>query len=166
MITTYIGVGSNICPEKNVKIAIDELHQLGEITKISTVYEAEPVGFSGHNFFNLVVELKVTHSLNELGVLLRAIEIKWGREPNAKKNQDRTLDLDILLYGDVVSKSDPKLPRDDLFKFAFAIVPMMELNPDLIIPNTEKTISQIWAEFSQSQSLKPVLFNFNFNGIS
>ncbi|GLR75764.1 2-amino-4-hydroxy-6-hydroxymethyldihydropteridine diphosphokinase [Aliivibrio sifiae] len=162
MITTYIGIGSNISPEKNVKIAIDELHQLGEITKVSTVYEAEPVGFSGHNFFNLVVELKVNYSLRELGALLRAIEIKWGREPNAKKNQDRTLDLDILLYGDVVSASDPTLPRDDLFKFAFAILPMVELNPDLIIPSTEKTVSQIWADFPRSQSLKPALLNLNF----
>ncbi|PQJ88230.1 2-amino-4-hydroxy-6-hydroxymethyldihydropteridine diphosphokinase [Aliivibrio sifiae] len=162
MITTYIGVGSNISPEKNVKRAIDELHQLGEVTKVSTVYEAEPVGFSGHNFFNLVVELKVNHSLSELGALLRAIEIKWGREPDAKKNQDRTLDLDILLYGDIVSASDPTLPREDLFKFAFAILPMVELNPDLIVPNTEKTISQIWAGFSHSQSLKPVLVNLNF----
>ena len=162
MITTYIGIGSNISPEKNVKIAIDELHQLGEVTKVSTVYEAEPVGFSGHNFFNLVVELKVYHSLSELGALLRAIEIKWGREVNAKKNQDRTLDLDILLYGDLVSESDPKLPREDLFKFAFAILPMVELNPDLIIPNTQRTISEIWAEFPYSQSLKPALLNLTF----
>lgn len=102
MITTYIGVGSNICPEKNVKIAIDELHQLGEITKISTVYEAEPVGFSGHNFFNLVVELKVTHSLNELGVLLRAIEIKWGESLTPRRIKIERL---ILIYYFMVMSS-------------------------------------------------------------
>ncbi|MGR6832423.1 2-amino-4-hydroxy-6-hydroxymethyldihydropteridine diphosphokinase [Aliivibrio wodanis] len=162
MITTYIGVGSNIAPEKHVKAAIDELKALGDVTNISTVYEAEPVGFSSNNFFNLVVELKVTHSLTELGARLREIEIKWGREPSAQKNQDRTLDLDILLYGDVVSESDPTLPREDLFKFAFAILPMVELNPDLIIPSTQRTISEIWAEFSYSQSLKPVVLNLTF----
>lgn len=162
MITTYIGVGSNIAPEKHVKAAIDELNRLGEITKISTVYEAESVGFSSNNFFNLVVELNVTHSLAELGIQLRAIEIKWGREQNAQKNQDRTLDLDILLYGDLVSESDPTLPRDDLFKFAFAILPMVELNPDLIVPNTQQTIRQIWSEFPYTQSLKPVVLNLNF----
>lgn len=162
MITTYIGVGSNIDPEKHVKAAIDELKALGDVIKISTVYEAEPVGFSSHNFFNLVVELNVTHSLTELGSLLRAIEIKWGREPGAQKNQDRTLDLDILLYGDLVSDSDPKLPREDLFKFAFAILPMVELNPDLIIPSTQRTISEIWAEFPYTQSLKPAVFNLTF----
>ena len=162
MITAYIGVGSNIAPEKHVKAAIDELNLLGEITQISTVYEAEPVGFSSNNFFNLVVELNVTHSLAELGIQLRAIEIKWGRDPQAKKNQDRTLDLDILLYGDLVSESDPTLPRDDLFKFAFAILPMVELNPDLIVPNTQRTIRQIWSEFPYAQSLKPVAFNLNF----
>ncbi|WP_300175475.1 2-amino-4-hydroxy-6-hydroxymethyldihydropteridine diphosphokinase [uncultured Aliivibrio sp.] len=162
MITTYIGVGSNIAPEKHVKAAIDELNRLGEITNISTVYEAESVGFSSNNFFNLVVELNVTHSLAELGIQLRAIEIKWGREQNAQKNQDRTLDLDILLYGDLVSESDPTLPRDDLFKFAFAILPMVELNPDLIVPNTQQTIRQIWSEFPYTQSLKPVVLNLNF----
>lgn len=50
MITTYIGIGSNIEPEKHVKAAIDELKLLGSITQISTVYEAEPVGFSSNNF--------------------------------------------------------------------------------------------------------------------
>ena len=162
MITTYIGVGSNIAPEKHVKAAIDELNALGDVTNISTFYEAESVGFSSTYFFNLVVELKVSHPLTELGARLREIEIKWGREPSAQKNQDRTLDLDILLYGDVVSESDPTLPREDLFKFAFAILPMVELNPDLIIPSTQRTISEIWAEFSYSQSLKPVVLNLTF----
>ncbi|MUK62589.1 2-amino-4-hydroxy-6-hydroxymethyldihydropteridine diphosphokinase [Aliivibrio fischeri] len=159
MITTYIGIGSNIEPEKHVKAAIDELKLLGNIAQISTVYEAEPVGFSSNNFFNLVAELEVTCSLSELATQLRAIELKWGRLPDAQKNQDRTLDLDILLYGDVISNNDPKLPREDLFKFAFAILPLVELNPDLIVPGTKTTISEIWNHFTHSQSLKPALIN-------
>ncbi|MGF1906382.1 2-amino-4-hydroxy-6-hydroxymethyldihydropteridine diphosphokinase [Aliivibrio salmonicida] len=156
MSTVYIGVGSNIDPEKHAKIAIIELKQLGKLKKVSTIYEAEPVGFSGGNFFNFVVELETKHSLSLLGDYLRAIEIKWGRKPQAQKNQDRTLDLDILLYDNVVSKSDPTLPRNDLFKFAFVILPMVELNPELVIPSTDKTISEIWAGFPRTQSLTPV----------
>ncbi|MUK37129.1 2-amino-4-hydroxy-6-hydroxymethyldihydropteridine diphosphokinase [Aliivibrio fischeri] len=159
MITTYIGIGSNIEPEKHVKAAIDELKLLGSITQISTVYEAEPVGFSSNNFFNLVAELEVTCSLSKLVTQLRAIELKWGRALDAQKNQDRTLDLDILLYGDVISNDDPKLPREDLFKFAFAILPLVELNPDLIVPGTKTTISEIWNHFTHNQSLKPALIN-------
>lgn len=159
MITTYIGIGSNIEPEKHVRAAIDELKKIGTITQISTVYEAEPVGFSSANFFNLVVELKVICSLEELAIQLRTIEFAWGREQDAKKNQDRTLDLDILLYGDEVSTQDPQLPREDLFRFAFVILPLAELNPNLVVPGTQTTISEIWDDFPDNQFLKPTLLN-------
>ncbi len=159
MITTYIGIGSNILPEKHVKIALDELAQLGKISQISTIYEAEPVGFLSTNFFNLVVELKVSSSLFDLAVQLRDIEIKWGRQPQAKKCQDRTLDLDILLYGEEISSDYPKLPREDLFKFAFVILPMTELNPNLIVPGTKITISEIWDNFTNDHNLKPISLN-------
>ena len=156
MITTYISVGSNIEREKHIVAALEELTQLGSRLRASRVFEAEPVGFEGSNFFNLVIELETSLSLPLLAKRLREIELKWGRKPDAKKNEDRTLDLDILLYGEQVSIDAPVLPRQDIYKFAFALWPMAELCPEKKIPGDGRTFSQLWHSFNHTQSLWPV----------
>lgn len=153
MITTYIGVGSNIEREKHVRVALEELEQLGEGLRCSTVYDCAAVGFSSHSFYNLVVELKTSYSLRNLMQKLREIELKWGREPDAQKLQDRTLDLDIILFGEQVSAACPQLPRDDIFKFAFVIQPLYELCPNRVIPQDGRTVAQIWQTHSDLDSL-------------
>ncbi|BCL68634.1 2-amino-4-hydroxy-6-hydroxymethyldihydropteridine pyrophosphokinase [Vibrio nigripulchritudo ATCC 27043] len=152
MITTYIGVGSNIERKKHVQAALSELRKLGEQIRISTVYECASVGFESRPFYNLVVEMKTSLSLSSLSSTLREIEIRWGRDPDAQKMQDRTLDLDIVLYGDVVS-SKPSLPREDIYKYAFVIQPMYELCPELVIPNDGRTVTQIRQTMNNFDSL-------------
>ncbi|BDU36124.1 putative 2-amino-4-hydroxy-6-hydroxymethyldihydropteridine pyrophosphokinase [Vibrio nigripulchritudo SOn1] len=152
MITTYIGVGSNIERKKHVRAALSELRKLGEQIRISTVYECASVGFESRPFYNLVVEMKTSLSLSSLSSTLREIEIRWGRDPDAQKMQDRTLDLDIVLYGDVVS-SKPSLPREDIYKYAFVIQPMYELCPELVIPNDGRTVTQIRQTMNNFDSL-------------
>ncbi|CCN84741.1 putative 2-amino-4-hydroxy-6-hydroxymethyldihydropteridine pyrophosphokinase [Vibrio nigripulchritudo SFn27] len=152
MITTYIGVGSNIERKKHVQAALSELRELGEQIRISTVYECASVGFESRPFYNLVVEMKTSLSLSSLSSTLREIEIRWGRDPDAQKMQDRTLDLDIVLYGDVVS-SKPSLPREDIYKYAFVIQPMYELCPELVIPNDGRTVTQIRQTMNNFDSL-------------
>lgn len=104
MITTYIGVGTNVEREQHVLAAYQELQRLGENLLVSPIYECEPIGFSSKNFYNFVVAMRTELSLEELSHQLREIEFKWGREENAQKYQDRTLDLDIVLFGERVSK--------------------------------------------------------------
>ncbi|WP_104399952.1 2-amino-4-hydroxy-6-hydroxymethyldihydropteridine diphosphokinase [Vibrio penaeicida] len=163
MITTYIGVGSNIEPVKHVQAAVSELRQLGEQLRVSTVYECASVGFESRPFYNLVVEMKTPLNLDDLAVKLREAEIRWGRNPDAKKMQDRTLDLDIILYGNVVS-STPSLPREDIYKYAFVIQPMYELCPQLVIPNDGRTVTQVWQTMDNLDSLIPVNpFDSDFN---
>lgn len=152
MITTYIGVGSNIERKKHVQAALSELRKLGEQIRISTVYECASVGFESRPFYNLVVEMKTSLSLSSLSSTLREIEIRWGRDPDAQKMKDRTLDLDIVLYGDVVS-SKPSLPREDIYKYAFVIQPMYELCPELVIPNDGRTVTQIRQTMNNFDSL-------------
>lgn len=159
MTLSYIGVGSNLEPQKHVKAAFEELSLLGEL-RASAVYQCQPVGFDSHAFYNLVFELETSLSLSELHIKLREIELKWGREVEAQKFQDRTLDLDILLYGNVVSTVKPILPRADIFNYEFVLQPLYELCPDLSVPNDGRTIRQLWDGFTPKGSLQAVPFDF------
>ncbi|OLQ77497.1 2-amino-4-hydroxy-6-hydroxymethyldihydropteridine diphosphokinase [Photobacterium proteolyticum] len=156
MITAYISLGSNIDREYHIRAAITELKKLGTDFQVSQIFEAEPVGFCGPNFYNCVAAINTSLPLDRLQQILKQLELQYGRAPDARKNQSRTLDLDILLFGDVVQAEAPMLPRSDLYKFAFVLRPMMELCPDLVIPGDGRTIAQLWHSFEPSQALWPV----------
>ena len=156
MTTVYISLGSNIEREYHIQAAISELKKLGTEFRVSNIFEAEPVGFSGPNFYNCVVGIKTSLSLEILQQTLKQIEVQYGRAPDAQKNQSRTLDLDILLFGEVVQEAPFALPRSDLYKFAFVLLPMMELCPERVIPGDGRTIAQLWHSFEHSQALWPV----------
>lgn len=156
MITAYIGVGSNIERKKHIEAAVSELSRVGQVEKLSTIYECEPVGFKSAAFYNLVIEIKTSCSLTEFSYQLRNIELVWGRAENAQKYQDRTLDLDIVLFGDLVSSASPELPRNDIYKFPFVIQPLYELCPELIVPNDGRTIREIWQKAKHLDTLNPV----------
>ncbi|MBR9873976.1 MAG: 2-amino-4-hydroxy-6-hydroxymethyldihydropteridine diphosphokinase [Vibrionaceae bacterium] len=159
MITAYIGVGTNIDREQHAKVAYNELQQLGEDLLVSPIYECEPIGFSSQNFYNFVIALRTTLSLEELSRCLREIEFKWGREENAQKYQDRTLDLDIVLFGEIISKQKPELPRSDIYKYPFVTKPLYDLKPHLVIPGDGRTVADVWYAMQPVDSLKPVSFS-------
>lgn len=161
MITAYIGIGSNIDRRKHIHAAIEELRALGQDVRISTIFECEAVGFESHAFYNLVVEMKTELSLTEFSRQLRDIELKWGRAADAGKFEPRTVDLDIILFGDQVSSAKPELPRSDIFKYAFVLQPLMELCPQLVVPQDGRTIEQIWQQSDFSVALEPVAQWFN-----
>ncbi|SMY17851.1 2-amino-4-hydroxy-6-hydroxymethyldihydropteridine diphosphokinase [Photobacterium aquimaris] len=156
MITAYISIGSNVEREHYLPAGVAAVAKLAMAWRMSRVFEAEPVGFEGDNFFNSVIEIKTSLSLVTLQQSLKEIERQLGRPDNAAKNQSRTIDLDILLYGDVINEASPTLPRSDLYKFAFVLWPMSELCPELVIPGQQQTIAQLWQQFSPQQSLWPV----------
>jgi len=156
MTTVYVGIGSNIARHKHVEVAIRELRALDENLRISTIYECEAVGFESQPFYNLVVEMKTSLDLTEFSRQLRDIEFKWGRAVDAGKLEPRTVDLDIILFGEQVSKSKPELPRSDIFKFAFVLQPLLELCPQLVVPNDGRTIEQIGQQLQLKLSLSPV----------
>ncbi|MGF1757924.1 2-amino-4-hydroxy-6-hydroxymethyldihydropteridine diphosphokinase [Photobacterium sagamiensis] len=156
MTIVYISLGSNIEREYHIQAAMTELRKLGTHYRASRTFEAEPVGFAGPNFFNCVVEIDTSLALDTLQQTLKKLELQYGRAPNAQKNQSRTLDLDILLFGEVLREAAPAVPRSDLYKFAFVLWPMAELCPDLAIPGDDRTIGQLWQVFEHSQALWPV----------
>ena len=156
MITVYIGVGTNIDRERHAQAAIRELEKLGRELKVSTIYECEAVGFEGQPFYNFVIELKTVLELTEFSQQLRKIELSWGRAVEAKKYQDRTLDLDILLFGDAISEQSPQLPRKDIYQYPFVTQPLYELCPSLVVPDSSQTIAQIWQQMDGFDSLKAI----------
>ncbi|EGQ7757499.1 2-amino-4-hydroxy-6-hydroxymethyldihydropteridine diphosphokinase [Vibrio vulnificus] len=159
MNTVYIGVGSNIEREKHARAAWQELTLLGEALQASPIYECAAVGFDSHAFFNFVIRLNTSMTLEELASQLRQIELKWGREENAAKYQDRTLDLDIVLFGECISSQKPELPRSDIFKYPFVIQPLYDLQPDLVIPGDGRTVEEIWQTARDLDTLRAVDFS-------
>jgi 2-amino-4-hydroxy-6-hydroxymethyldihydropteridine diphosphokinase len=150
MITAYVGIGSNIDKRRHVELAVKALQKLDSTLRFSTIYESPALGFSGDSFFNLIVEMKTSLTLKAFFQQLREIENQLGRSENAQKLQDRTIDLDIILFGELVNDSAPKVPREDIYKYPFVIQPLYELCPELVIPDDGRTVSQIW---QQAESL-------------
>lgn len=98
----YLSIGSNIDREDNVRSAIRCLNARFGQLEISPVYESESVGFKGDAFFNLVVGVTTDLALSELNHLLKVIEDEHGRERSGPKFSSRSLDIDVVTYGDEV----------------------------------------------------------------
>lgn len=147
----YIGIGSNIEREHHTKTALKELSELfGKLT-ISNVYESEAVGFNGANFYNLVVGVQTECGLDEVCLALRSIEFKHGRQQHEKKFAPRTLDLDLLLFDDVVCCDTLVLPREEIEHNAFVLLPLSEVAPDTIHPIAQKTMAWLWQHYDKSK---------------
>ena len=156
----YLGLGSNQSPEFHIRQALDALYQRFENLRISPVYESAAVGFSGDNFLNLVVEVATELPVGELLQTLRTIENQNGRNRTAPRFSGRTLDIDILLYGDAVGVVDGvTLPRDEILENAFVLKPLADLAPDLMHPQAQMTMAMLWQQYDKSrQSLWPAAF--------
>ncbi|MCE0494196.1 2-amino-4-hydroxy-6-hydroxymethyldihydropteridine diphosphokinase [Vibrio salinus] len=161
MTVVYVGIGSNIDKHKHVEEGVKSLSLLGQLTAMSTIYESPAVGFEGKTFFNLIVEMTTSLKLYEFSNQLKEIEIEWGRDPGAQKFQDRTLDMDILLFGQSINKGKPQVPREDIYKYPFVIQPLFELNPELIVPDDGRTVCQIWSQAKDLDVLRVVKPWFN-----
>ncbi len=162
MTIAYIGIGSNIDRETHIQQAIELLAQLGDGIKLSTIYQSEALGFKSESFYNLVVEIKTALNLKDFSLALREIEFHCGRGSQAQKFEARTIDLDILLFGEQVSAQRPQLPRPDIYRYPFVIQPLYELCPELIIPDDGRTIRQIWLQAKDLHLLTEVKLWFNF----
>jgi 2-amino-4-hydroxy-6-hydroxymethyldihydropteridine diphosphokinase len=159
MTRIYISLGSNIAREHHIRAGLDALHELCGPLEVSRVFESEAVGFAGRPFYNLVVGAETELTLAELCRQLRAMEFAHGREPDAKKFAPRTLDLDLLLYGDLVCQEPVTLPRGEILTNAFVLWPLAELAPALLHPETGHPLAEHWTAYDKaSQRLTPIPF--------
>ncbi|MCC1496649.1 2-amino-4-hydroxy-6-hydroxymethyldihydropteridine diphosphokinase [Alcanivorax sp. 1008] len=160
MTRVYLSFGSNIDRERNIRSGLDALAQHFSQLILSPVYESAAVGFDGEPFLNLVVAIDTDLAVGDLSSLLRAIEADHGRTRGEKKFASRTLDIDILTYGDRVGLIDGvELPRDEILKHAFVLKPLADIAPAELHPVRGSSYTALLAgkDFS-AQSLWQVPF--------
>ncbi len=154
----YVAAGSNVEPEENLTTALALLKARFPDLVSSRAYANRAVGFEGPDFINLAVRFTTALSLDDLLAVLHEVESSCGRGRTAPKWAPRRMDLDLLLYGDVVGEFEgATLPRPDLLRRAFMLAPLAEIAPTLQHPVLRQTMADLWRGFdSQAHELRPV----------
>ena len=145
-VEAYISVGSNIKPEENILIALDKLKGYVRVKATSTFYRTMPIGRPEQSFFlNGIWLIETDKTARELKFgILRKIEEELGRVRTQDKYAPRTIDLDIAIYGnEVIKEADLVIPDPDIRKREFIAIPLLELSPSLILPDTGESISSL-----------------------
>lgn len=163
MPTVALSLGSNISPEQHLRDALDALESRYGYLRTSSVFESEAIGFAGDNFLNMVVVLETDEALMELSRFLKDYEDRHGRVRHGPRASGRTVDIDILLYGDLCGvQQDIVLPRPEITENAFVLRPLAQLLGDELLPGTAQTIGELWQGYDSPQRLWPV--NFTWQG--
>jgi len=146
MTRVYLSLGSNIEPGKNLQAAIGELNaKFGRIV-VSPAYRFPAVGFEGPDFVNLAVGIDTDLDAFTLNDWLHALEDRHGRRRDVPRYSSRTLDIDIVLYGEHVVKGAGNLdvPRAELLQ-TFVLQPLADIAPNAQHPTLHKTIADLWS---------------------
>jgi 2-amino-4-hydroxy-6-hydroxymethyldihydropteridine diphosphokinase len=141
----YLGLSSNLKDrEKNLEIAKEEISQFAEITKCSSLYETEPVGYKNQgNFLNIALELKTDLTAIEIIVRIQEIEHKMGRVREIQ-NGPRIIDIDILLFNSEIKESkNLTIPHPRMEERNFVLKPLAEIAGELVHPKLNTTIENL-----------------------
>lgn len=147
MVDVFLGLGSNVEAPRHLRSALDELSAAFGETRVSPVYRNPAVGFEGDDFLNLVVACETRLEIDPLKALLHDIERRAGRERRTAHYGPRTLDIDLLLYGDEIRQS-PRLPHPDILKRAFVLRPLADLAGQRRHPESGMTYAGHWSAFA------------------
>jgi len=144
----YLSLGSNIEPEVNLPEAMKLLSGYGDVLKVSSVWESEPVGTTGPNYWNVCVLFKATYTRGEMKKkIIHPIEARLGRERGEDKYAARSIDIDIIVF-------DDKAIGADWHTLAYVVVPLAEIYPDFhnlitkekIIETATRLRQRVWME--------------------
>ena len=145
MSIAWLGLGSNVSADTHIRAGIGELERDFNNVSLSPVYSSASVGFEGTDFINLVARIETEMHPLQLRQYLRDLEDRFGRKRNVAKFSDRSLDIDILLYDDLVMLSPVlEIPRAEILKFSHVLKPLADLEPDLIHPTELRSMRDIW----------------------
>ncbi|HZP65471.1 MAG TPA: 2-amino-4-hydroxy-6-hydroxymethyldihydropteridine diphosphokinase [Rudaea sp.] len=144
MTRAYLSLGSNVEPERHLRSAVAELRaRFGDVL-VSPAYRFAAVGFAGPDFINLAAAIDTDLDAPALDAWLHALEDRHGRRRDVPRFSSRTLDVDIVLFGDAVVKGPGNLeiPRREL-AHAFVLQPLADIAPDAVHPVSGKTIAEL-----------------------
>lgn len=156
----FISIGSNIDRENNIRSAIHVLHRKFGILSHSSIYESASVGFTGDAFYNLVSAFHHQDDAPNITQQLKKIETDHNRVRSSNKFSSRTLDIDLLLYGQqIITTNALTLPHNDILKYAFVLEPLAEIAPDLRHPISNISYAQLWQTFDKNKQPQKKLSN-------
>jgi 2-amino-4-hydroxy-6-hydroxymethyldihydropteridine diphosphokinase len=143
----YLSLGSNQDPVENLSSALAALRERFGDVLVSAAYRFPAVGFDGADFVNLAAVITTDLAPAALNDWLHALEDRHGRRRDVPRFSDRTLDIDIVLYGEQVLSGSGNLqvPRDEL-RHAFVLRPLAEIAPDALQPLAGRRLAELWSE--------------------
>jgi 2-amino-4-hydroxy-6-hydroxymethyldihydropteridine diphosphokinase len=157
MTRVFVAAGSNVDPIANLRLARDELERTFGAVTLSTAWQNRAVGFEGPDFVNFVAAFDTDRPVEAVIVELQRIEGLCGRPRDAPKWAPRSMDLDILLYGDLIcDRPGLTLPRPDLLRRPYMLGPMAEIAPGLRHPTAGETMAALWARFPRDHVMRRV----------
>lgn len=146
----YLSLGSNIEAERHLPAAVAHLAEFGRVQAVSTVWETPPLGFSQQpNFLNAAVLLETHLSAQTLRqAAIAQIEAALGRVRSQNKNGPRTIDIDIMLFNrDIIRFGQRRIPDPEVLERPFVAIPLAEIAPDYVHPETGQTLQSIASQF-------------------
>ena len=160
MTTVLVAAGSNVAPIENLRRALDVLELHFAPLQVSRAFANPAVGFEGDEFVNLVVRFETALTVHDVVARLQQAERACGRPREAPKWAPRSMDLDILLFGDDV-RAEPglTLPRPDLLRRPYMLGPAAEVAPDSVHPTALRTLAELWRDMQQhgpTHAMRPV----------
>ncbi len=152
MTKAYIGIGSNIQPERFIVMALERLRQTLKVLSISPFYRTKAVGtaLGQDDFINGMIEIETALTAHQLKFdVLREIEYELGRLKDMPKHAPRNMDLDLILFGNE-TVTELNVPEPDILTRPYVYVPLMDIASNIIIPGQTKTLKSLIAEKSTS----------------
>ncbi|MDX3932578.1 MAG: 2-amino-4-hydroxy-6-hydroxymethyldihydropteridine diphosphokinase [Stenotrophomonas sp.] len=150
MTTVLLSLGSNVQPRRHLHAAVAALAERFGAIAVSPAYRTAAVGFDGPAFLNNAVAIETDLDLDTLDAWAHALEDRHGRDRSGPRFSDRTLDIDVVFYGDVIVEGPGhlRIPRPEL-KHAFVIKPLADIAPDFVDPVSGLTLASLWRAHRQ-----------------
>lgn len=144
-VRVHVGLGSNVERETRLRQAVAALREHFGRVDLSPVYNSAAVGFDGYDFLNLVVGLDTELAVEQVTEVFHDIENELGRDRSLPKFASRSIDLDILTFGDqVFDLPGIRVPRPEILVNAFVLKPLQDLVPDSLHPETGESYDVLW----------------------
>lgn len=150
MARVYVSLGSNVDREIKIRQAVDLLREHFKEIELSPVYDSDAVGFDGSDFLNLVASFDTDRGVEAVASIFRDIEDQLGRDRTLPKFASRPIDLDILIYDDMILDIPGiRIPRPEILHNAFVLKPLQDLAGDRLHPEIGESYALLWRRMAE-----------------